>query len=226
MKNNKIKSLFTKNGLSPFINLKTMNFHSREECIAELNKKLNSTKYPFLLVNLHPFKDDIQKMSFLRSCVEQVKQENPNKIFIVQKEMNEILIRSELLVKKKLNEISPVVVRSKKQLQNQYSRIRPLNQDLYLNKLKQIANGPPLKKINSKVGYESYLKKIEVYLEDKPGEEPSRIKGYLRKIVKSKYFYYYLVYKALGIIIKIGIVLYFLTKRGKTTEKKEITEKE
>ena len=215
----RFRSFLAKKLASPIINLKKVNLDSIESTTSDLRQKLSQIKYPFAIVSLKAFQDDPKIKTCIKESCNKINSESKKNIYVVDKNYEDIKKKSILFMKRHLPENSSRFLGERKNVfLLKFNRMRPEIKGKFVKQFNNFMNGVPARKIAQKTGYELYMRKLAKWVEEKPGEQPSLVKNYLRKIVKSKYFYWFLCYKIVGIFIKIGLVIYFLYFRPKKTQ--------
>ena len=219
MPRQRVTAFFSRRGLSPYLTFAKNAMSTKPEIDHFLSKKLSETKLPFVILNVGSLTHDKELLEHAQATARRLGVERKKKELIMDQPNPQIRTKLNLWLSRRFpKSLSTTTTFFQRQTKAicQFSRMKPLSQNNTLFKMNAFLNGPRMSKVNKKIGFNYYQAKLEKWLAAKPGEPPSRVKDYLRKIVKSKYFYWFLLYKVIGLCLKIGFVLYMLFFRNKT----------
>lgn len=202
-------SLISKQLYSPFLALKSSLLKTPADIEAAIKRKANESKSPFLIISVAGLNKNTELLKKAKEVSNELRTQTSKQIFLMDKDYHEMKAKAELWLNKKLPKRQIETARTSTQSMLRWARLSPENQGKYLKKMSAFLNGPGMLKINKKIGYDYYISKLERYLKEKPGEAPSKVKNYLRKIIKSKYFYWIVLYKVVGFFVKVGLLTYF-----------------
>lgn len=206
-------SLFAKQLYSPFLALRSNAIKTPMDIETTIKRKVSESKSPFLIISVAGLNNNSELLKKAKEVSQELRAQTSKQIFLMDKDYPEMKAKAELWLNKKLPKRPIENARKGAHSMLRWARLSPENQGKYLRQMSAFLNGPGMLNINKKIGYDYYISKLEKYLKEKPGEPPSKVKTYLRKIIKSKYFYWIVLYKIVGFFVKIGLFVYFFFLR-------------
>lgn len=197
------------------ISFKSQPFTTPAEVEAFVRRRATQSRYPFAVLNLAGLQGTPELAAKAREVAKQLTADRVKQVYVFEKDYPEMKAKLDMWLTRHVPKSGNDFIRRNTQTIQRFSRLTPENQERYLKQMSTFLNSPGMLKINQKIGYNYYISKLEGYLKDVPGETPSRLKLYLRKIIKSKYFYWIVLYKVVGIFVKVGVITYIFFFRKK-----------
>jgi hypothetical protein len=210
----KVGTFWTRSRYSPYISFAKQNALTTEQIDGIITKKLGQSKLPFLVLNLGSLRHDKSLTAHAREAAKRLGEEQKRRVLFMDQPTPQLGKKLNLWWSRKFPRTPNSFIQGQTKALGQFARMNSISQNKNLSKMKAFLNGPQMRQVEKKSGYSYYQAKLEKWVTEKPGEPPSVIKSYLRRIVRSKYFYWFLLYKLIGLFVKIGIVIYFLFLRG------------
>jgi hypothetical protein len=225
-----IPRLFSQIKRNPIFTLRDFKLNNKEEGLSYLKSRIEGVKSPFVVFNLRKFSDTDENLSLLKRCLTELKATENKPIYVWNQPSISAKIKSKLLLSKRQS-FPRILLRQRFEdfykFKNRYMLSEAMKEKYRVrwNRIKDILKS---KRVFHHYGYETYAKQVDKIFPKQEDSPPTQ--GYLREMIfepkkfmkrmmKSKYFYYIVIFKVVGWILKGYFFLVYLPRKVRNSNK-------
>lgn len=227
-----VPRLFSALRRNPIFPIREFKIASQPEAVNYLKSQIDSVRAPFVILDLRKFQDSESQLNLLKSSVAEIKQTESKPIYVWSPSKIAHKLNGPLRLNARQGYPRMLLRQNMEQFTKFKNRmISSANiRQRYEQKLKRMMESLRTKKVFRHYGYETYSRTVDKIFKQQDDSPPLQgyiremffePKKFMRRMMKSKYFYYFVVFKVVGWIIKGSVLIYIFYIKPMQKKKQE-----
>jgi hypothetical protein len=224
--------LFSAIRRNPIFPIREFKVASQPEAVDYLKSQISSVRAPFVILDLRKFKDTDAQLTLLKDSIAEIKQSESRPIYVWSPLKFATSLRRPLRLTARQGYPRILLRQNMEQFFKFKNRMIASSniRQRYEQRMKRLLESLRTKKVFRHYGYETYSRTVDKLFKQQDDSPP--LQGYLREMVfepkkfmkrmmKSKYFYYFVIFKIVGWTIKASVLIYIFYIKPRNKKKAE-----
>ncbi len=217
---------------NPIFAIREFKLATQTEAIDYLKSQISRVKTPFVILDLRKFQDSESQLSLLKHSIAEIKQTESKSIYVWSPSKIANKLKRPLQFNNR-HSYPRIVLRQNMEQFYKFKNRMIISANIrqrYEQNMRRLMESLKTKKIFRHYGYETYSRTVDKIFQQQDNSLP--LQGYIRemffepkkfmkRMMKSKYFYYFVVFKVVGWIIKGSILLYIFVIKPMNKNKQD-----